>query len=79
MLVDLGLPDIDGYEVARRVRKGPHGDRITIVALSGYGSEEHTERATAAGFDLHLVKPVEVEALTALFAQAPRAERASGA
>lgn len=57
-VVDIGLPGIDGYEVARRIRSQCH-DRIYLIALTGYGQTEDRERTAAAGFDLHLVKPVE--------------------
>ena len=55
-LVDIGLPDIDGYEVARRIRSAKPG--IRLIALTGYGRDEDKERAHKAGFDAHLVKPV---------------------
>ena len=55
-LVDIGLPDIDGYEVARRIRSAK--PRIRLIALTGYGRDEDKERAHKAGFDAHLVKPV---------------------
>ena len=55
-LVDLGLPGFDGYELARRVRAG--GQRVVLVAVSGYGQPEDRQRALAAGFDEHLKKPV---------------------
>lgn len=57
-LVDIGLPEIDGYEVARRIRAAL-GDSIRLIALSGYGSPEHREAALAAGFDMHFAKPLE--------------------
>jgi len=63
VLLDIGLPDLDGYEVARRIRAG--GCRARIVALSGYGQPEDRQRSAAAGFDHHLVKPVEIAALRA--------------
>jgi PAS domain S-box-containing protein len=58
MLLDIGLPEMDGYEVARRVRAMPGGEAIKIFALTGYGQEEDRQRSLAAGFDGHLVKPV---------------------
>ena len=61
-LVDVGLPGLDGYEVARRIRKNL-GQHVRLVALTGYGQPEDKERALAAGFDLHLVKPVDSEQL----------------
>jgi CheY-like chemotaxis protein len=65
-LIDIGLPGLDGYEVARRLRKHPVGRRLWLVALTGYGLPEDKERAMAAGFDLHLVKPVDPAQLAAL-------------
>jgi signal transduction histidine kinase/DNA-binding response OmpR family regulator len=59
MLLDIGLPRMDGYEVARRVRALPGGGQIRLIALTGYGQTEDRRRALAAGFDDHLVKPVE--------------------
>ncbi len=67
VLLDIGLPSIDGYEVARRMRQTSL--HATIVALTGYGQEEDRERAQAAGFDAHFVKPVDLAALTKLLAQ----------
>jgi CheY-like chemotaxis protein len=62
MLVDIGLPGIDGYEVARRVRAAL-GDRVQLIALTGYGQPDDRRRALDAGFDAHLTKPVTLEAL----------------
>ncbi|MGN6665746.1 MAG: response regulator, partial [Trinickia sp.] len=68
--LDLGLPDISGYEVARRLReRHACGVRPEIVAVSGYGQPEDHARSTKAGFDIHLIKPVEIEALLAIVAQ----------
>jgi signal transduction histidine kinase len=61
-LVDIGLPGMDGYEIARRVRANP-GRRVTLIALTGYGLPEDRRRSAEAGFDLHLVKPVDYEKL----------------
>jgi CheY-like chemotaxis protein len=66
-LVDIGLPGIDGYEVARRVR-AHHARRPVLIALTGYGQPEDRRRATEAGFDEVLVKPVDPTALTELLA-----------
>jgi len=65
-LVDIGLPDIDGYEVARRVREVFPKEKLRLVAMSGFGQPEDRARALRAGFDLHLVKPVEAEDLRRL-------------
>jgi two-component system, sensor histidine kinase len=62
-LVDIGLPGIDGYEVARRLRQDEATRGIRLIALTGYGLAEDQRRVLEAGFDLHLVKPVELSAL----------------
>ena len=68
-LLDIGLPDMDGYELARRLREQqPTGDAV-LIALTGYGQAQDRERSEQAGFDHHLVKPVEIERLSALLAQ----------
>ncbi|HXC60901.1 MAG TPA: ATP-binding protein [Steroidobacteraceae bacterium] len=63
ILLDIGLPGMDGYEVARRVRAMPGGQSIRLIALTGYGQAEDRRRALDAGFNEHLVKPVETEKL----------------
>jgi CheY-like chemotaxis protein len=63
-LVDIGLPGMDGYEIARRLRaEQSAGRRITLIALTGYGLAEDRRRSAEAGFDLHLVKPVDYQKL----------------
>jgi two-component system CheB/CheR fusion protein len=71
VLLDIGLPGMDGYEVARRLRALPATERALLVALTGYGQEEDQRRARAAGCDHHLIKPADLEALSALLASAP--------
>jgi|SRR6185503_12419743 len=66
-LVDIGLPGIDGYEVARRIRAAD-GKRPLLIALTGYGQPEDRRRAAEAGFDSVLVKPVDPNALSDLLA-----------
>ncbi|MEX0937981.1 MAG: PAS domain S-box protein [Pirellulales bacterium] len=66
VLLDIGLPGMDGYEVGRRVREDTQHNGILLVAVTGYGQEEDRRRSRQAGFDEHLVKPVAVEALHAL-------------
>jgi CheY-like chemotaxis protein len=61
ILLDIGLPGMDGYEVARRIRS--RGSATRLVALTGYGQSEDVERARSAGFDAHLVKPVDLQVL----------------
>jgi len=63
VVLDLGLPGIDGYEVARRLRERPYGAKLTLVALTGWAGKDVRVKAAAAGFDYHLVKPVNLEEL----------------
>jgi signal transduction histidine kinase/ActR/RegA family two-component response regulator len=70
-LVDIGLPEVDGYDLARRLRALPGGASIRLVALTGYGRPEDRRRAQDAGFEVHLVKPVEPEDLLRLLAGEP--------
>ena len=63
MLLDLGLPRMDGWEVARRVREQPGPKRPLLVAVTGHGTEEDRRRSEEAGIDLHLTKPVDAEGL----------------
>jgi two-component system, sensor histidine kinase len=63
ILVDLGLPDLDGYEVARAVRSAPGGDALLLVAITGYGQPNDRRRAKEVGFDAHLTKPVDPDEL----------------
>jgi CheY-like chemotaxis protein len=80
-LVDIGLPGIDGYEVAHRLRADPVGREILLVALTGYGRPEDRQKALEAGFDAHLVKPVDPEDLTSLIGKLSarrREERVTG-
>lgn len=66
VFLDIGLPGMDGYEVARKMRTEPGLDSVFLIAMTGYGREEDIRQAMEAGFDRHLVKPMdfaEVEAL----------------
>lgn len=73
VLIDIGLPGIDGYEVARQIR-AKRRDRCRLIALSGYGQEKDRQRAFEAGFDDHLLKPVDPARLLAVLT-APRTPR----
>ena len=66
MLLDIGLPDIDGYELARRLRALPEVDGALLIAVTGYGQAEDRRRAEDAGFDRYLMKPVEFESLRSM-------------
>jgi CheY-like chemotaxis protein len=68
LLLDIGLPDMDGYELAHRLRSLPETARSVLIALTGYGQEKDRERSKAAGFDHHLVKPADTSRLLALLA-----------
>lgn len=68
VIIDIGLPELDGYQVARQIRASKPGDGMTLIALSGYGQPEDKRRAQQAGFDAHLVKPVTPEALQRVLA-----------
>ena len=69
VLLDIGLPEMDGYEVAHRLRQRVDTRAVALVALTGYGQREDRERALAAGFDDHLVKPVGFEELQRVLSQ----------
>ena len=71
ILMDLGMPILDGYEAARRIRGEPWGDAIFLVALSGWGADEDRLRTHDAGFDLHLLKPVDLKLLSNAMAEMP--------
>jgi len=58
-IVDIGLPDLNGYELAREIRQMPEHRQLLLVALTGYGRDQDREKAMAAGFDIHLVKPLD--------------------
>jgi CheY-like chemotaxis protein len=66
VLLDIGLPGMTGYEVVELLRKDPRLSRTLMVALTGFGQESDRARAREAGFDVHLVKPVELDAITRL-------------
>jgi CheY-like chemotaxis protein len=70
VLLDIGMPDMNGYEVARSIRARPGGAAATLIALTGWGQEDDRRRAREAGFDHHLVKPAELPVLLGLMAQA---------
>jgi two-component system CheB/CheR fusion protein len=72
VLLDIGLPRMNGYEVARTLRGLSSTSQSTLIAITGYGQPEDVASALAAGFDRHLVKPVDPDALAALVAAAPR-------
>ena len=68
VLLDLGMPGLDGYEVARRIRALPLARQPRIIAVTGWGQDDDRERTLAAGFDGHLVKPAAVHDIAAVLA-----------
>ena len=71
ILLDIGLPKLNGYDAARRIREQRHDQRLVIVAMTGWGQEEDKRKSKEAGFDRHLVKPVDPGLLEELLASAP--------
>jgi CheY-like chemotaxis protein len=69
VLMDITMPKLDGYEAARRLRAQPWGKSVVLIALTGWGRKTDIEAATDAGFDGHLLKPVEADALLRLIAE----------
>ena len=69
VLLDIGMPELDGYAVCRRIRQHPWGKAMVIVALTGWGQDGDRRKAEEVGFNGHLVKPVEPSALLRLLAE----------
>jgi CheY-like chemotaxis protein len=72
VFLDIGLPELDGYEVAKKVRSGALSDQILLVAMTGYGQQTDRDRSRAAGFDHHLVKPAAFRDIEAILAARSR-------
>jgi CheY-like chemotaxis protein len=75
VLLDLGLPGMDGWTVARQLRASDRGRHILLVALTGFGSEKDQQACQEAGFDFYFLKPVEPEDLRQLLEEAPSQDR----
>ena len=69
VLCDIGLPGLDGYGVARKLRDNPATAQVRLIALTAYGEDEHHRRSYEAGFEYHLVKPVDPDALLSVLLQ----------
>ena len=69
VLLDIGLPKLNGYDAARRIREQPWGKDMVLVAVTGWGQEEDRRRSQEAGFNGHMVKPVDLAALTKVLAE----------
>ena len=70
MLVDIGMPYMDGYAVCRHIREQAWGQNLPMIALTGFGQEADKQRSWAAGFDTHLLKPVDYTSLADVLAKA---------
>ena len=68
ILCDIGMSEMDGYQTARQIREQPWGGVIPLIAVSGYGQMEDQERARDAGFEAHLLKPIELDVLMHMLA-----------
>jgi signal transduction histidine kinase len=75
VLLDIGLPNLNGYDAARRIREQPWGKDMVLIALTGWGQDADRRKSKDAGFDLHMVKPVDLDALLRLLASLPAAGR----
>src|SRR5207244_12216342 len=71
VFLDIGMPDIDGYEVARQLRAEFDGEAMALVALTGWGTDQDRSRSKDAGFDFHLTKPVDLAAREGVMARMP--------
>jgi two-component system CheB/CheR fusion protein len=69
VFLDIGLPLMNGYDVARSIRKEPWGGAIKLIALTGWGQQDDRQRAREAGFDRHFVKPLDYELLTTVLSE----------
>jgi CheY-like chemotaxis protein len=76
ILLDIGMPVVDGLEVCRRLRVEPWGRDVCVVALTGWSQQHDRQRTHEAGFDHHLVKPADLDALAAILAQPKRVRSA---
>jgi PAS domain S-box-containing protein len=78
LLLDIGLPGMDGYEVAKRLRREPSLNGVVLIALTGWGDEDNKRQSREAGFDFHLTKPVELSAIESILTPAARDGRKGG-
>ena len=78
VLLDIGLPKLNGYEVAQRIREQPWGASMFLIAVTGWGQDEDRQRSSEVGLNVHMVKPVEPAELERLLAELPQAETVKG-
>jgi CheY-like chemotaxis protein len=73
--LDLGMPKLNGYDTARQIRQHPWGNNMVLIALTGWGQDEDRRRSREAGFDAHLVKPVDHRSLENILVECSSADR----
>jgi len=78
VFLDIGMPGLNGYDVARLLRARPEGANLHLVALTGWGQPEDRRRTTEAGFDHHLVKPTDAETIQRICGELAQRTRAPG-
>jgi CheY-like chemotaxis protein len=74
VLMDIGMPNMNGYDAARRIREQPWGRKMVLIAQTGWGQGEDQRRAEEAGFNAHMVKPLELDSLMRMIAELPQGE-----
>jgi CheY-like chemotaxis protein len=79
VLLDIGLPGMNGFEVANRLRRQPESRDALLIALTGYGEAESRNRSAAAGFDFHMVKPADVNLLLSMISDPQQVRRTRAA
>src|SRR5688572_21907796 len=79
VLLDIGLPKLNGYEVAQRIREQPWGTSMFLIAVTGWGQDEDRQRSTEVGLNVHMVKPVEPAALEKILFDLAQGEPIQGA
>jgi CheY-like chemotaxis protein len=77
--LDIGMPRMDGYELSRRIRQQPGGEEIMLIALTGWGQDKDRRRSQEAGFNHHLIKPADIDAVQALMISVSEQKQKRGA
>src|SRR5262249_19783177 len=72
IVLDIGMPELDGYQAAKRIREEPWGRNVVLIAVTGWGQDKDRRRSVDAGFDAHLVKPIDATAIVACLEEPAR-------